>query len=216
MKEIPLGRMRSKSKSGIPGITWRAKTSKWVARWTVNGRRQFLGLFDTLDDAEAAINQARGGPLEPVAFALVSDEDFEWFSKDTWVLSNWGYAYRHEYGAGRIRLRTRIMHREVAMRMGLEIEGAEVDHRDRQRLNNQRENIRIATSAENKRNASVRSDNSSGIKGIYWSERRGKWIAEIMVNGKKCWSRQFATLDEAAAARAAALPLYHGEFACHG
>ena len=43
----PMGR------SGLKGACWQAKEQKWVARIRVNGRRLFLGMFDTAEEASA-------------------------------------------------------------------------------------------------------------------------------------------------------------------
>ena len=47
----------------------------------------------------------------------------------------------------------------------------------------------------------VRSDNTSGIKGVSFDKRRGKWCAYITVRGKTRALGRFGTLAEAAEAR---------------
>lgn len=55
---------------------------------------------------------------------------------------------------------------------------AELDHRNHQKTDNQFRNLRKATRAQNQANAKLRSDNSSGFKGVsqrvYISRRTGK------------------------------------------
>lgn len=60
----------------------------------------------------------------------------------------------------------------------------EIDHIDGNRLNNQKSNLRYATSSQNKANRGPRKDNKSGYKGVSWHKQRKKWTARIK-NGSK-------------------------------
>lgn len=42
---------KSKNKTGVPGVDFRKDCKKWVTRITVNGKRIFLGKFDTFEEA---------------------------------------------------------------------------------------------------------------------------------------------------------------------
>lgn len=46
------------NKSGYPGVSWFKKTNKWRARIQVQGNEIHLGLFESLEDAIAARQQA--------------------------------------------------------------------------------------------------------------------------------------------------------------
>jgi hypothetical protein len=62
-----------------------------------------------------------------------------------------------------------------------------VDHVDRNRSNNRIENLRLATASQNQQNQLLRSNNTSGFKGVSYYKRTGKWKTEIQVNGvRKC------------------------------
>ena len=74
------------------------------------------------------------------------------------------------------------LHQVIAQRMG--IVGAP-DHKDRNGLNNRRNNLRQATSSQNVANQSLRSNNTSGYKGVSWDKASGKWVAKVKVNGKQ-------------------------------
>ncbi len=89
----------------------------------------------------------------------------------------------------------------------------EVDHRDGNGLNNRRDNLRVATTSQNQMNAAVRSDNSTGVKGVYWDEPRKKFGAQIWARGKKLSIGRFETLEAAASAVASTRKELHGEFA---
>ena len=86
------------------------------------------------------------------------------------------------------------------------------DHRDRNILNNSLSNLRLATASENQRNASLRKDNRSGIRGVSWFKASGKWQVQIRFGGKQHYLGYFEDINEAAAARKAAEVKYHKEF----
>jgi len=54
-----------------------------------------------------------------------------------------------------------------------------LDHINRIRNDNKFVNLRAVTSKQNNENTGIRKDNSSGYKGVSWSNSKGKWIAQI-------------------------------------
>jgi len=91
-------------------------------------------------------------------------------------------------------------------------ESVYVDHRDSDGLNNRRGNLRAATRSQNNHNSRVRTDNTSGIKGVVWHKPRGKWAARIKLNGKNRHLGLFRCPTAAALAYAKASRALHGEF----
>lgn len=87
-----------------------------------------------------------------------------------------------------------------------------IDHADGNRSNNRIDNLRPATVNENARNAGIRSDNTSSIKGVCWHKRSSKWRAQIYVNGKAKSLGAFDIKDDAAEAYAEASRNLHGEY----
>lgn len=85
------------------------------------------------------------------------------------------------------------------------------DHRDRNGLNNQRANLRAATTAQNSRNTGLRANNSSGFKGVHAT--RGRWRAVLRVDGRRHHLGYFATAEAAGRAYDAAAVDLCGEFA---
>ena len=101
------------------------------------------------------------------------------------------------------------MHRAI---LGITNHSIQVDHRNGNGLDNQRHNLRVATNAQNKQNACLRNDNTSGVRGVSWDKDKNKWRAKIQVNGKTLFLGYFIALEDATAARLAAELKYHGEF----
>jgi len=77
-------------------------------------------------------------------------------------------------------------------------EGEIVDRIDRNPLNNTLENLRICTKQENAINTKVRSDNSTGHKGVAYHKKAGKYRAYINLNGKQKHLGLFDTAEQAA------------------
>lgn len=62
-------------------------------------------------------------------------------------------------------------------------------------------NCRWATWTMQQRNKGKRADNKSGKTGIYWSNVRMRWVAEIRINRKTVYLGSFKTIEKAEAAR---------------
>lgn len=91
-----------------------------------------------------------------------------------------------------------------------------VDHKDGDPGNNRIENLRDCTHAQNIANQRRRTDNKSGVKGVYWDASRKKWHAQIVKEVGTSKSRslgRFNTIEEAAAAYAKAANDMYAEFA---
>ena len=149
------------------------------------------------------------GPVENrqiVAYAKVDDEDYERLNQWRWTWPNSDYParprprFKNKETTGS---RYIYMHNEV---MG----GLYVDHIDRDRLNNQRNNLRWATKAQNVQNMPRNSVNTSGVKGATWHARLKAWIAVVTVDGERHYYGGFPDIGEAdkvlKAARARLMP----------
>lgn len=76
-----------------------------------------------------------------------------------------------------------------------------VDHIDHDRSNNRLSNLRAVTHAENCRNFSRKSNNTSGVNGVVWDKKNNKWRAQICVGGKAISLGRFPDKEKAIAAR---------------
>ena len=87
-----------------------------------------------------------------------------------------------------------------------------VDHIDGDGLNNRRNNLRLATNAQNQFNQRMRSDNKSGYRGVSFRKSDGTWTAQIKANGRRHYLGIYKTPEEAHAAYCKASAELHGEF----
>lgn len=111
--------------------------------------------------------------------AIVSEQDFEELSRWLWRYHNDGYACRMERINGKIK--TIYMHRQIMNPS----DDLHIDHINHDRLDNRRENLRICTNAENRRNQRRSKANTSGYKGVTWDKKFDKWKAQIGFEGKQ-------------------------------
>ena len=88
-----------------------------------------------------------------------------------------------------------------------------VDHRDLDKTNDRWNNLRHASTSQNGANTTLRSDNKSGIKGVFYRRDLGKYRAAIQVNGKSIYLGLRNTKEEASALYAEAAKQHFGEFA---
>jgi len=124
----------------------------------------------------------------------VDDEDFEELKQDSWcahkdVFGN--YYARRRQGKKHI-----YMHHQI---MGKPPKGLELDHRDGNRLNNLRSNLRFVTHRQNCQNR-MNEEKSSQYPGVSWITKRQKWDARTQINGKIKWLGYFDNEEDAAKA----------------
>lgn len=92
----------------------------------------------------------------------------------------------------------------------------QLDHINGNRDDNRISNLREATQGENSFNRKRYSNNSSGVKGVYWNKSIGKWHAQIRANRKRHHVGFFPSVEAARAAYLAASARLHGEFGSAG
>ncbi len=154
---------------------------------------------------------------------IVSDEDREHLvAMGKWctqVKDNGArYAVRtlnYKHADGHWTTRQLRMHDVVATRMfGAITPGLLVDHIDHDTLNNTRDNLRLATRAQQQANRRKTKPSSSRFKGVHWDCVKKKWRVRPTVEGKKTDLGYFSDEIEAAAAYETFIKRACGEFAC--
>lgn len=130
--------------------------------------------------------------------ALVDDDDYLHLSKFKWYL-NKGYAIRVTSRSDGKRIIK--MHREV---FGALDNIKHIDHIDRNKLNNQKENLRYIDQAGNNYNRPIGKNNTSGHIGISWHKKSQSWQAYIVIDKKFKFLGLFKNKKDAIYARSEA------------
>jgi HNH endonuclease len=91
----------------------------------------------------------------------------------------------------------------------------EIDHKDRDSTNDRPDNLRAATSSQNKHNSKGPGSKLGRLKGTYRDFTKVRtWASRIHVKGKKKHLGFFHTMEEAHAAYCEAAHDLRGEFVC--
>lgn len=157
-------------------------------------------------------------PLNLGYVALVSEEDYERVAQFRWrVMIRRKHPTWPIYAVRRIRVgekghrrRTlQLLHRFI---LGITDRKIQIDHKDHNGLNCQRDNIRVATPTQNQANQRPYRElgykTSSAHRGVSFDKRRGKWVAVL----HKKYIGQFNSEQAAADARNALAREIYGEF----
>lgn len=105
------------------------------------------------------------------------------------------------YRRGRIFDRLYLAHRVIWLIQTGEWPKEQIDHRNKIRTDNRWENLACASNAENSKNKTLQSNNTSGRNGVSWNKCSRRWQAKIKVDGRQKHLGSFSTPEEAAAAR---------------
>jgi hypothetical protein len=127
--------------------------------------------------------------------AMVNDEDYEESIRYKWRLSKGGYPI-----TGDTYLLS--LHRLVAIRF-LDVskisKGVRViDHINGNKLDNQRNNLRIIANKENSQNRKMHKNNTTGFRGVVRRRDRGKFVSTIRIGNFIRTIGYFDTAEEAA------------------
>ena len=91
-------------------------------------------------------------------------------------------------------------------------EDEEVDHIFHNLLDNRKSQLRIANSSQQKMNTKLRTDNTSGVRGVYYDNERNTWNVNIRNKEKRVYKR-FKTKEEAIQYCKLNIRKLHGDFA---
>lgn len=105
-------------------------------------------------------------------------------------------------------------HRLVWLWHGLDLP-QQIDHINGTRCDNRIKNLRAADCMTNAFNSKLKSDNTSGVKGVSWCNTYSKWVVQIHAFKRKVTGR-FKSFDEAVAFAKQKRVELHGSFANEG
>lgn len=113
------------------------------------------------------------------------------------------------YRGIRVEGRSYYEHRLAWLHIHGEWPASHMDHINGVRDDNRLVNLREATATENQQNRIADKRNTSGVLGVSWCSRDGKWLAQIRLDGKRKYLGRFDTVEEAGAAYAEAKKQLH-------
>lgn len=128
-------------------------------------------------------------------YAIVDDDMFENLKRWNWSCDAKGYAVRHELKDEYLERNRKMikMHRYIMKVSDKE----QIDHINRNTLDNRKCNLRIADAHLNQRNAKLSSRNTSGYKGVYWDKKYQRWCARTLFYGKSFFGGGYVNKEDA-------------------
>ena len=146
-------------------------------------------------------------------YARVSVIDYYYLKSLGWILSKAkaGYPRFQNFHGTNI---PEYLHRLIFLRMFGQFpeKGKVVDHRNGDKYDNTRDNVRPATYKQNSTNRRRGCNNKSGYKGVSFSKEKQRWVARINTGTSYKSLGYFPTKELAHAAYLDAAAKYHGEF----
>jgi hypothetical protein len=122
---------------------------------------------------------------------ILDDDDYKWLNKESIHINRIG-----KYFYVRINPSKQHIHRIISKCP----KGLQVDHINRNTLDNRKCNLRNVTLQENLRNQ-IRNNNKTGYTGVAIHKQTGKYTAQLKHNYKKIHLGLFDTIKEAYEAR---------------
>jgi hypothetical protein len=135
------------------------------------------------------IDQKKPGGVSPMSIPnlLIDKEDEHLLAEHAWHLREDGYVYRFgKLKSGKFK--TIYLHRIINNTP----KGSYTDHKNHNKLDNRRSNLRTVTNSQNMLHYARKSN-----QGAFWEKRRKHWYCQIRVNNKKIYLGSLKTKEEA-------------------
>lgn len=119
---------------------------------------------------------------------LIDKEDYDLVKEITWNLDNCGYVSSLVNGK-------RVQQHRLIMGCKHK-DGLQIDHINRNKIDNRKSNLRTVSQKENQRNKDAMNTSKTGIRGVCYEKERNKWRVQINTDeGRKRF--RCNTLEEA-------------------
>lgn len=141
-------------------------------------------------------------PLTQGKRAVVDDEDYEF-------LNQWKWHINRDTPSRMMGSRKNRKRQDMGRLLMNNPVGKVVDHKNRNRLDNRRANLRICTKKQNLANRGVNKNSTTGYKGVHFDSRHKSY--NVVIKGKHIGS--YKTLEEAAVVYDKKATELYGEFA---
>lgn len=135
------------------------------------------------------------GEQKEIARTLIDKEDLEKIKNYKWCLNGYGYVMTKING------KTTFLHRLIFNNLFIR---NEIDHRNGNKLDNRKNNLRLVTHQQNQMNRKS--------EGYCWHKKAKKWMVYITANEKQIYLGLFEEKQEAIVARKRAEVKYFKEF----
>jgi hypothetical protein len=130
-----------------------------------------------------------------VGYTTVSPEDFEWLNKHKWYRSC-DYVQTNISGRG-VRMSRLIMSRMLGKDVPPDLQ---VEHKNIDPLDNSRENLRLATHAQNSLNRRKRKNTTSAFYGVSFNKQYAQFESYTTIDGKRAHFGYYDAEEDAAKA----------------
>lgn len=138
--------------------------------------------------------------------AIVDDDDYDKLCEYKWSAN---VSKNTCYVVSRINGKNIGMHRFI---LNAE-DGKDVDHINGNGLDNRKSNLRVCTHAQNLMNMKLRTDSTSGKKGVGFDKKSKSWRVQIIYNGIRKYLGRYKNKEDAINAREKAEIEFFGEYA---
>lgn len=141
-------------------------------------------------------------------------EDYDKIKNRTWCFNSQGYLISNPLRSENT-TKPYLFHRVVMEPLK---DDDYVDHKDcvgpnKLKYDNRKSNLRVCTNSQNAMNVGVKSNNKSGITGVWQEKKTGLWCAQIQKDGATHWLGRYSNIEEAIEARKKGEEKYFGEYA---
>jgi len=90
-----------------------------------------------------------------------------------------------------------------------------IDHINGDHSDNRIENLREALHWQNMANSKLRSNNTTGVKGVYWHKKNQNWRVRVQLHKRLVYQKSFDDLELAELVAIEAREKFHGSYARH-